>query len=445
MMRALGFAVALLGLAACQTVAPTDAPVARKSSLADVQVVTSPGGITAWLVSESFVPMVAMEVAWKGGSYAEPVGKDGAGWVLAYMMNEGAGDLDTTAYGARMQDLNMSFACGVLVDWTNCSMSTLKDTADESFDMMKLAFAKLRFDNEPLERAKREMTVNIDRAKANPRNVASIAMNEALIPGHPYARNPTAETVSAVTRADVKQLMQTLMTRDRLLVVVVGDITAEELKPRLDDVFGSLPATSVLPEIADAVAKPAPVEPIVKALPQPQTLVLFSGPGVDRDDPDFFAAYLLNYILGGGGFSSRLVDDIREKRGLTYGIGTGLSIQPHFWRWTGSVSTMNDKADEVVGLVRENIDRLGKDGPTEQELADAKAYITGAFPLAFDSNAKIAKNLLGFWQDGQDAAYVLRRNSYFEAVTLDDVKRVAAKYMKAKDFTFVMVGQPAND
>ena len=444
MMRALAIAGALLGLAACQTVVP-ERPVARTSSLADVQVVTSPGGITAWLVSESFVPMVAMEVAWKGGAYAEPAGKDGAGWVLAYMMNEGAGNLDTTAYGARMQDLNMEFACGVWMDWTNCSMSTLKDTADESFGMMQLAFSKLRLDEEPLERAKRELTVNVDRMKSAPKSVASITMNDALIPGHPYARNPTAETVASLTKTDVKNLMRTLMTRDRLMVVVVGDITAEELKPPLDQVFGSLPATSPLPEIADAVAKAAPADPIVKQLPQPQTLVLFSGPGIRRDDPDFFAAYLLNYILGGGGFSSRLVDDIREQRGLTYGIGTGLSIQPHYWRWTGSVSTMNDKADEVVRLVRENIDRLGKDGPTEQELADAKAYVTGAFPLAFDSNAKIAKNLLGFWQDGQDAQYVQRRNPYFEAVTLDDLKRVAAKYMKAKDFTFVMVGQPAND
>lgn len=440
MIRSVASLVMAVLVTACQTVAP-----AKDTSLADVQVVTSPGGVTAWLVSESHVPIIAMEVAWRGGATNEPRGREGAGWVLAYMMNEGAGKLDTTEYGARMQDLNMSFACGVGVDWTNCSMSTLKDTADESFGMMKLAFEKLRLDNEPLERAKREMAVNIDRAKTNPKALAGLAMNEALIPGHPYAREATADTVSSVSRADVKQLMQMLMTRDRLLVVVVGDITAEELKPRLDDVFGSLPPTSVLPDIADAVAKPAPADPIVKALPQPQTLVLFSGPGVRRDDPDFFAAYLLNYILGGGGFSSRLVDDIREKRGLTYGIGTGLSIQPHYWRWTGSVSTMNDKADEVVGLVRENIDRLGKDGPTEQELADAKAYITGAFPLAFDSNAKIAKNLLGFWQDGLDAEYVKRRNSYFEAVTLDDLRRVAAKYMKAKDFTFVMVGQPAID
>jgi zinc protease len=169
---------------------------------------------------------------------------------------------------------------------------------------------------------------------------------------------------------------------------------------------------------------------------------MFSGPGLQREDPDFYAAFVLNYILGGGGFSSRLTDDIREKRGLTYGIGTGLSIQPHFWRWTGSSSTMNDKASEVTRLIKENIDRLGKEGPTEAELKDAKAYLTGAFPLAFDSNAKIAKNLLSFRQDGMGVDYVAKRNDYINAVTLDDLKRVAATYMKAENFTFVMVGQP---
>ena len=442
-MRALVGLAALLGLAACQTAA---APVVRtQSELSNVQVVTSPGGITAWLVSETFVPSIAMEVSWRGGSAAEPAGKDGLGWVLGYMMNEGAGDLDTTAYGARMQDLNMEFACAVGVDWTNCGLSTLKATADDSFDMMRLAFNKLRMDSEPLERAKRELTVGLKENESNPKIASARAMNDALIPGHPYARYATADTVSRISKQDVINLKNRVMTRDRVMVVVVGDITADELKPKLDLVFGDLPASQPPLILPDAVARPTQAEPIIKQLPQPQTLVLFSGPGVRRDDPDFFAAYTLNYILGGGGFSSRLVDDLREKRGLTYGIGTGLSIQPYYWRWTGSSSTMNDKAEEVVRLIRENIARLGKDGPTQAELDDAKAYLTGAFPLSFDSNAKTARNLLGFWQDGQGADYVQHRNDYFEAVTLDDLRRVASKYMKPEDFTFVMVGQPVTD
>jgi zinc protease len=444
--RALASLCAVFALGACQTLQTPTPPLTRaQSELSNVQVVTSPGGITAWLVSETFVPSIAMQVSWQGGSAAEPVGKDGLGWVLGYMMNEGAGDMDTTAYGARMQDLNMEFACGVWVDWTTCGLSTLKATADDSFEMMRLAFNKLRMDDEPFERAKRELAVGLKESESNPKSVSGRAMNDALIPGHPYARYATAETVSSIRKQDVIALKSRLMTRDRLMVVVVGDITAEELKPKLDLVFGTLPTGQPPMVLPDAVAKSAQAHPIIKQLPQPQTLILFSGPGVRRDDPDFFAAYTLNYILGGGGFSSRLVDDVRERRGLTYGIATGLSIQPHYWRWTGSTSTMNDKAEEVIRLIRENIARLGKDGPTEAELVDAKAYLTGAFPLSFDSNAKTASNLLGFWQDGQGADYVQHRNEYFEAVTLDDLKRVASQYMKPEDFTFVMVGQPVTD
>ncbi|MEY2756950.1 MAG: hypothetical protein RIR33_728 [Pseudomonadota bacterium] len=440
MIRAAVFLVVALLAAGCQTAVPP-----RAASLADVQVVTSPGGITAWLVRETHVPIIAMEMAWRGGATNEPRGREGAGWVLAYMMNEGAGALDTTQYGARMQDLNMEFACGIWVDWTTCSMSTLKTTADESFEMVRLAFADLRFDAEPFERAKRELAVSLKQGETNPRMVASRTMDQTLIPGHPYARHSTPESAGRVSLTDAKVMKQALMTKDRLLVVVVGDITAEELKPKLDAVFGALPAGVPLPPLLDAVARPAPPKPVVKVLPQPQTLIMFSGPGLRREDPDFFAAYLLNYILGGGGVSSRLSDDLRERRGLTYGVATGFSVQVGFPRWTGSTSIPNDRAAEAMALIRENIGRLGREGPTQQELDDAKAYVTGAFALAFDTNAKIARNLLGFRQDDLGVDYINRRNAIVEAVTLDDVKRVAGRYMKPEEFTFVMVGQPVLD
>jgi len=444
-------AACALALGACQSpvgpVGPDGVPALAPGncSVSDVQVVTSPGGVTAWLVEEDFVPTIAMEMAWRGGAAIEPEGKSGLGWLLGYMMNEGAGDLDTAAYGARMEDLSVDFGCGVGLDWTTCSFATLTATADESFEMLRLAFAAPRMDTEPFERAKRELIVGQSEAEMDPRTQASRTMNEALIPSHAYARYPTAQSVSGATKDDVRKLMRQLMTKDRLIVVVVGDISAEELKPRLDQVFGALPRTAALPAIADAVVKPAAGDPIVKALPQSQTLVMFSGPGIKREDPDFYAAYLLNYVLGGGGLSSRLADEIREKRGLTYGVATGLSIQPHLWRWTGSSSTMNQTAGEVMRLVRENIARLGREGPTEAEMLEAKAYITGSFPLAFDSNSKIARNLLGFRQDGLGVSYVEERNAMFEAVTMADLKRVAAQYMKPENFTFVMVGQPRID
>ncbi len=442
MIRAAAASLACVALAACGERSAQKLAQADTSALANIEVVTSPGGVTAWLVSENFVPIIAMELAWKGGSAIEPSGKDGAGWVLGYMMNEGAGELDTTAYGTRMEDLNMEFGCNVDVDWTRCRFSTLKQTADESFDMMRMALAEPRFDQEPIDRAKNELTVNLMRQETDPRTIAWREMDRLTAPGHPYARYATPETVANIKRADVMKLGQELMTKDRLLVVVVGDITAEELKPRLDEVFGGLPATSSLPAVGDVAPAPAPAAPVVKTLPTPQTTVLFSGPGPKRSESDFYAAYVLNYILGGGGFSSRLVDEIREQRGLTYGIGTNLSLNIHMARWTGSSSTMNDKAREVVGLIKDNIARLGAEGPTQQELDDAKAYLTGAFPLNFDSNMKIANILMGFQQDALGVDYVAKRNDYINAVTLDDLNRVAATYMKPENFTFVMVGQP---
>ncbi len=432
-----------LALGACGKKPDANQPAGKDTSaLADIQVVTSPGGVTAWLVSESFVPIVAMQMSWRGGTAVEPRGKDGAGWVLGYMMNEGAGDLDTSAYGARMEDLNMSFGCQAWAEWTNCSLTTLRDTMDDSFDMLRLALSQPRFDEEPIRRAKEELGISLLQEETSPGAIADRAMMAALAPGHPYSRYPTQETVGNLTRDDIVALKSNLMTRDRLIVVVVGDISADELKPKLDQAFGGLPATSTIVDVADVPAMPALSQPIVKALPIPQTLVAFSGPGLKRSDPDFYAAYVLNYILGGGGFSSRLQDDIREQKGLTYGIGTNLSVQKHFWRWAGSSSTKNETASEVVRLVKEHIGKLGAEGPTQKELDDAKAYLTGAFPLNFDSNAKIAKNLMGFWQDDLGIDYVAARNDLINAVTMDDVKRVAAAYLKPENFTFVMVGQP---
>ncbi|MEP7210096.1 MAG: pitrilysin family protein [Alphaproteobacteria bacterium] len=436
--------IALATLAACspKPAAQTGAVSKDVDGLANIQVVTSPGGVTAWLVSEKFVPTIAMQVTWKGGATAEPAGKEGAGWMMAYMMNEGAGSLDSQAFGTRMEELNMSFGCSVGDDWTGCSVSTLKDKASDAFDMARLAFSELRFDAEPIERARRELDVTLEQEQADPGTLASRTLDNLLMPGHPYARIPTHQTVAAITRDDLVALKSQLMTRDRILVTVVGDISADELKPQLDKMFGSLPATSTLPAVADVMAPAAPPKPVIKAFPIPQTLVLFSGPGLKRKDPDFYTAYVLNYILGGGGFSSRLTDDIREKRGLTYGIGTGLSVQEHFWRWAGSVSTKNESASEVIRLVKANIDRLGAEGPTDKEVADAKAYLTGAYPLGFDSNTKIAGNLMQVREDDLGVDYIAKRNGLIEGVTMADLKRVAAHYMKADAFTFVEVGQP---
>lgn len=342
------FMAYLVGLAACQTPAPESLPglSAGRFSMADVQAVTSTGGVTAWLVEESFVPTVAIEMAWSGRARTqEPAGREVLGWLLAYMMNEGAGDLDTTAYGARTEDLSIQFGCRTGMDWIHCGLMTLTATADDSFEMLRMAFADLRLDDGSFARARRELSVGIAAEDKQPRTIASRTMNEVLIPHHPYVRYPTQDLLGAASTDEMRELMRQLMTKDRLLVVVVGDISAEELKLRVDQVFSGLPQSGALPDVVDAVAGAAPAPPVVKILEQPQTPVMFPGPGVKREDADFYAAYLLNYILGGGGLSSRLFDELREKRGLAYGVAAALQPLDGFKLNHGSDGQPDDAPD----------------------------------------------------------------------------------------------------
>ncbi|MEM8920161.1 MAG: pitrilysin family protein [Pseudomonadota bacterium] len=412
------------------------------SGLANVEVVESPGGVTAWLVSEPSIPIIAVNAAWRGGSASDPEGLEGAANLMAYMMNEGAADLDSRAFGARMEELNMAFGCSVSADWTSCTLRTLSANADDAFDMMRSGLTETRFDDEPMARAVREKLVQLKQSETSPRAIARRKMNAALYPDHPYAREETPESVSAATREDLIERRDVLMARDRLLVVVVGDITAYDLALKLDDVFGALPATSDVVEIPEAVLNMAPATPIVAPLPQPQTLISFSAPGPKRADEDFVPAYVLNYILGGGGFSSRLMDEIREKRGLTYGIGTSLRGSAHLGLWGGRTQTKNESVQELIDIAKAEIARLRAEGPSDKELADAKAYLTGAYPLGFDTNSKIAGQLMYVRQNDLGLDYVATRNDLIDAVTREDLMAVADKYLDPEAFTFVLVGEP---
>ena len=260
--------------------------------------------------------------------------------------------------------------------------------------------------------------------------------------GHPYGLYATEESVSAVTTDDLRLQRDVIMTKDTLLVTAVGDVSPERLKTTMEQTFAGLPDTSAALTPDDVILKAPIAEPIVKDLPQPQSLITFTAPGLKRDDPDFFAAYVTNYILGGGGFSSRMMDEIREKRGLTYGIRTGLSAQDHLGTWGGSSQTANENVGELIARTKVELHKMATDGPTEEELADAKSYLTGAYPLSFDSNAKIARAMMGIRQEELGLDYIATRNAKVEAITLDDVKRVSAAYLKPENFTFVAVGQP---
>ncbi|MBL8551960.1 MAG: insulinase family protein [Hyphomonadaceae bacterium] len=410
----------------------------------DVRRVVSPGGVEAWLVSDATVPIIVLRAYWKGGSAAEPQNLTGVTGIMSDMLTEGSGDLDANAWKERVETLNMSLGFSAGWDGVGMSMTTLSENRDAAFAMARTALAAPRFDAAPLARIKRQLEVAIRQRETNPGYIANLALDQATIPGHPYARRAELVTVNAIDRASLVARRAALLARSNLMVTVVGDIDAATLAPLLDSTFGVLPAQAP-PQPAIPVADVRAGQPlIVRQLPQPQSLVLFAAPGIQDEDPDWIPLAVANYILGGGGFSSRLMSEVREKRGYVYGISTGPSIRDYSALIRGSAQTENDKVAQAIETTRAEIARFYAEGPTQTEVNDAITYLTGSFALDLDSNVKIAGMVQAYQVAGRPIDYINRRNGLISAVTLADVNRVIRRLYDPAKFSFVVVGQPAN-
>lgn len=448
-LRILAGAVAALSLAACGATVSQSADdtntldvKVHDGEFATIQQFVTPGGVSVWLVEEPSIPILSLRMAWEAGSTNDPEGLEGLTDAMVYQMNEGAGELDSQAFTKRMEELNMSFGCSAGSDNTYCNASMLMDNAAESFDVIASAFAEPRFDEGPWERFVRETEVSLKTRETNARYLSGRALQDALYPDHPYARELTAESLAAMTAEAAKAQKDALMVQDGLLVTAVGAISPEQLAPLIDNAVAGLPETSETALIPEVVLGEAVAAPITVDLPQPQSLVSFTAPAMKRDDDDFYTAVVLNYTFGGGGFQSRLMQDLRVEKGLTYGVYTRVSSGENMQTWSGGGQTKNESAGEFIAGVKANMEKMAADGMTAEELSDAKAYLTGSYPLGFDSNAKIAGNMMGIRLDGLPVDFFDKRNAMVEAVTLEDVNRVAKEYLQPERFTFIVVGQP---
>ena len=260
---------------------------------------------------------------------------------------------------------------------------------------------------------------------------------------HPYGSSfrGTVDSVSALSREDLVAAKDNAMARDRIYVSAVGDITAEELTTLLDDLLAGLPETGA--PLPGPATLNFPGGVTVVPFDTPQSVALWGQPGIGFDDPDFFAAYVMNTVLGGGGFDSRLMTEVREKRGLTYGVGSFMVGKDQADLLMGQVASGNDRMAEAIEVIQDEWRRMATEGVTEAELAQAKTYLTGSYPLRFDGNARIAGILVGMQVDGMPIDYARTRNDQVDAVTLEDVQRVAARLLDPEVMTFVVVGAPA--
>ncbi len=405
----------------------TFALVSAPARAATAQEVTSPGGLKAWLVEDYTVPIVAMNVAFRGGAAQDPEGKAGLANMLSGLLDEGAGDLDSRAFQAKLEDLSIDLSFDADRDAFYGNLRTLSTNTDQAFDLFRLAVNQPRFDAEPVERIRGQVTATLRQNESDPNELARQLFSQTLFGAHPYGRptDGTVESVSKISVDDLKSFHARIMARDNLYVVFVGAIDAKAAGAALDKMFSALPAHATLLPVADTA--PATGETAHTALSVPQTAIRIGGPGLKRDDPDFITAYVANEILGGGTFSSRLYKSVREDRGLAYSVGSSLIPLDHAGAFVAATSVDATKVAETVSIMRDQIARYGSEGPTAKELADTKDYLIGNFALRFDSSQKIARNLLSFQLDGLGLDYVERRNDLIRAVTLADVKRVAQK------------------
>ncbi len=418
------------------------------SSAADAQVgkierIKTPAGIEFWFVRDDTLPILSVNFAFDGGASQDPADRAGLAYTTAATLDEGAGELDAKAFQERLERRAISLSFNADRDTFRGSLRMLSEDREEAFELLRLALNSPRFDQEAIDRIRASILAANKRALTNPDEVAGLRWFSQAFPNHPYGRPVKGDekSIAGIERAMLFDYVKKNLARSNLKIAVVGSIGSEELARLVDNAFGKLPAKADLVTIPEAKPQLLGTREVVD-LNIPQTTITFGGIGLKRKDPDFIPAFVLNHILGGGSFSSRLYREVREKRGLAYSVYSYLSTLDYAGLFMGGTSTRNDRAAETLQIIEQEIARLAQEGPTAEELAQAKSYLTGSYLLHFDTSAKVAQQLLEIQLEDLGIDYFQRRNSMVNAVSAEDVRRAAKRLLGDSKLLVIMVGRP---
>ena len=397
----------------------------------------------AWLVSDHSLPLITIKMAWRGGTASDPDGKAGLSMMLARLMNEGAGDLPAQKFQKAMADIAMSLSFSAGRDDVTGTLRCLSQYKHACFKLLRLALTAPRFDDAAVARMKQEQMTAILQAQQSPRSIANEALMAMAFDGHPYGRprNGTADSLKAISAADIRSHYKAMMARDNLHLAVVGDIDRAQLRRLMRDIFAKLPRQSSLAQATPANMRVGPLSRHIERA-GPQTSIVFAQTGIDHRHPLFFADFVMNSILGGSGFSSRLTEQVRAQRGLAYSVYSGTSNFDQAAMWNGAVASDNATAQQAMDVIRAEMRRIAEEPVSAERLAAAKTYLTGNYALRFDSGAKIAGQLLGVQLNGWPIDYFTSRNANINAVTIADVQR-AARLLTPDRLLVVSVGGSA--
>jgi zinc protease len=407
-----------------------------------IERVVTPRGIEVWVVRDATVPLIALDFGFRGGAAQDPEGKSGTANLMVGLLDEGAGPVDSKAFHERLERKAIELNISAGRDTIRGTVRTLKENQDEAFELLRLALNEPRFEAPDVERIRSQVISQLQRASTSPNDIASRTWWGTAFPNHPYGRavNGTLESVARITADDMRTYVRNVFARDNLKIAIVGDIDVETVGRLIDHTFGSLPAKAELAPVPAATIQGLGQQPLID-LNVPQTVVMFGGPGVARNDPDFMAAYVMMHVFGGGSFTSRLYREVREKRGLAYGVSDNLIWQYYGAVHLGATATRNDATKDTIDVIKEQLKLMAANGPTQEELDKAKTYLKGAFALGFDTSTKIASQLVAQQLDNLSIDYIDRRSALIDAVTIEDTKRMARRLLEP-GLLAVVVGRP---
>ncbi|MDX1923463.1 MAG: pitrilysin family protein [Alphaproteobacteria bacterium] len=408
----------------------------------DVQILKSSKGITAWLIEDHSLPIVSLSFAWNGGIETDDDAKQGLSHVAATMLTKGAAADDENAFLKKLQDNVISLSFQAQRDTIYGQLRTLKETLPVAQEALRASIMQPRFDDQSLMQVKAQNISLIKNYLSDPDWLMSRLMMREVYAGHPYSKRTlgTQATINSITKDDLKNWHKRL-NRSELIVSATGDITKEELNKLLDETFGGLPEKPAGAELAEADLK-GKTETFVLKYKGPQSSITVVWPGIRRNDKDWYAMEVMNYILGGGSFSSRLMSEVREKRGLTYGISSGMSLFDHGSSYSIQASFKNENAGHVLDLIKKEIAHMRDTKVSAEELKAAKDYLIGSYALSLTSTARVAGHYLEIQRQKLGVDIQQKREAALNAVTAEDVQRVAKRILQdASQITF-FVGEP---
>lgn len=411
-----------------------------------IQEIKTTGGLTIWHVEDQTLPIISLKFIFKDqGTSFDTKDKQGLARLLSNTMDEGAGEFDAQSFQKQLSDNSISLGFNAGRDHFGGDIKTLSRNKEKAFELLSIALKSPRFDEESIMRMRDANIARIKSSLSEPDWISARILNDQFFKNHPYAQNSggTISGLQNITQDDLRNAFERTISKDNLLIASAGAITAHEISEAADKIFGTLPSETKKTKLESVTHS---TEPRIYLFQKdiPQTIIDIGLPVFDHKDPDYYALEVLNYIFGGAGFGSRLMEMAREKNGLTYGIYSRLQDMEYGDMMSISTSTKNENVGQILSIISTEMQKLRTDKVSEEELSDAKSYITGSMPLSLKSTEDFTNIALSLQAEDKPIDYLDTYDDKINAVTVDDVLRAANRVLKPDGMVTILVGNPTN-